>query len=244
MVTYYYLKPEPSRIPGALVYYAGVFGTSRFHQFVLGQFFATAIREHPEIQQRLVDALATESQPAKLMGAHVLYLVDTDSARHLLHKAEVLWADETVTSAIERLLTSPPPDLDGEITSAPMIDMLWARFQASGHAQPVEKIAKHVADAISMGTVGGYARWTLISNIRQHDRVREIVEHLIETAGETHKGYLEEVLKEALGERAAHHDHRADVEMFAGLPTDPHSGGPWVMSRGTPYAHIMIPVGN
>ena len=71
-----------------------------------------------------------------------------------------------------------------------------------------------------------------------------MVEHLIETAGETHKDYLEEVLKEALGERAAHHDHRADVEMFAGLPTDPHSGGPWVMSRGTPYAHIMIPVGN
>ncbi len=35
-----------------------------------------------------------------------------------------------------------------------------------------------------------------------------------------------------------------DVEMLAGLPTDPHSGGPWVMFQGTPYAHIMIPVGN
>ncbi len=35
-----------------------------------------------------------------------------------------------------------------------------------------------------------------------------------------------------------------DVEMLAGLPTDPHSGGPWVMYKGTPYAHIMIPVGN
>ena len=205
LVTYYYLEPDVSRIPGALVYYSGleyggggVLGTSPFHQFVLGQFFATAISEHPEIQQRLVDALANESQPAKLMGAHVLYLVDTDSARHLLHKAEVLWADETVTSAIERLLTSPPPDLDGEITSVPMIDMLWARFQASGHAQPVEKIAKHVGDAISMQTVGGYARWTLISSIRQHDRVREIVEHLISTVGEVHKRHLEEVLVEAL----------------------------------------------
>lgn len=26
------------------------------------------------------------------------------------------------------------------------------------------------------------------------------------------------------------------------LPTDPYSGGPWVMWKGTPYAHIMIPV--
>ena len=25
------------------------------------------------------------------------------------------------------------------------------------------------------------------------------------------------------------------------LPTDPHSGGPWVMWRGTPYAHLMVP---
>ncbi len=34
-----------------------------------------------------------------------------------------------------------------------------------------------------------------------------------------------------------------DVEMLNGMPTDPNSGGPWVMFQGTPYAHIMIPVG-
>ncbi len=27
------------------------------------------------------------------------------------------------------------------------------------------------------------------------------------------------------------------------LPTDPTSGGPYVMWKGTPYAHIMVPVG-
>jgi hypothetical protein len=29
---------------------------------------------------------------------------------------------------------------------------------------------------------------------------------------------------------------------LAGLPTDPNSGGPYVMFAGTPYAHIMVPV--
>jgi hypothetical protein len=24
--------------------------------------------------------------------------------------------------------------------------------------------------------------------------------------------------------------------------TDPHSGGPWVMWKGTKYAHLMVPV--
>lgn len=27
------------------------------------------------------------------------------------------------------------------------------------------------------------------------------------------------------------------------LPTDPENGGPWVMWKGTPYAHVMVPIG-
>jgi hypothetical protein len=29
---------------------------------------------------------------------------------------------------------------------------------------------------------------------------------------------------------------------LAGFPTDPKNGGPWVMWKGTPYAHLMVPV--
>lgn len=29
---------------------------------------------------------------------------------------------------------------------------------------------------------------------------------------------------------------------LAGITTDPHNGGPWVMWQGTPYAHIMMPI--
>ncbi|MEL4484859.1 hypothetical protein AAEH76_14915 [Shewanella algae] len=34
-----------------------------------------------------------------------------------------------------------------------------------------------------------------------------------------------------------------DPAMLDSLPTDPAQGGPYVMWKGTPYAHIMIPVG-
>ncbi len=34
-----------------------------------------------------------------------------------------------------------------------------------------------------------------------------------------------------------------DVDDLQGLPTDPENGGPWVMWEGTPYAHIMVPIG-
>ncbi len=33
-----------------------------------------------------------------------------------------------------------------------------------------------------------------------------------------------------------------DPAMLDGLTTDPNTGGPWVMWKGTPYAHIMVPV--
>src|SRR5262249_23268946 len=34
-----------------------------------------------------------------------------------------------------------------------------------------------------------------------------------------------------------------DPNQLEGLSTDPNNGGPFVMWKGTPYAHIMVPVG-
>jgi hypothetical protein len=33
-----------------------------------------------------------------------------------------------------------------------------------------------------------------------------------------------------------------DLQALQGLPTDHRNGGPWVMWRDTPYAHIMVPL--
>lgn len=33
----------------------------------------------------------------------------------------------------------------------------------------------------------------------------------------------------------------SDARQLSAMSADPHSGGPWVMWKGTPYAHIMIP---
>src|SRR5262249_54535363 len=33
-----------------------------------------------------------------------------------------------------------------------------------------------------------------------------------------------------------------DLTMLEGYPTEPMNGGPWVMWKGTPYAHVMVPV--
>jgi hypothetical protein len=33
-----------------------------------------------------------------------------------------------------------------------------------------------------------------------------------------------------------------DPKLLDAFPTDPQNGGPWVMFKGTPYAHLMVPV--
>lgn len=33
-----------------------------------------------------------------------------------------------------------------------------------------------------------------------------------------------------------------DPKLLDAYPTDPKNGGPWVMWKGTPYAHVMVPV--
>jgi hypothetical protein len=33
-----------------------------------------------------------------------------------------------------------------------------------------------------------------------------------------------------------------DPKMLDAFPTDPKNGGPWVMWKGTPYAHLMVPI--
>jgi hypothetical protein len=33
-----------------------------------------------------------------------------------------------------------------------------------------------------------------------------------------------------------------DPKMLEGIPNDPYNGGPYVMWKGTPYAHIMVPL--
>jgi hypothetical protein len=33
-----------------------------------------------------------------------------------------------------------------------------------------------------------------------------------------------------------------DPKMYEGIPTEPHNGGPYLMWKGTPYQHVMMPV--
>jgi hypothetical protein len=45
-------------------------------------------------------------------------------------------------------------------------------------------------------------------------------------------------------EEGAHLMILAPASLLDAFPTDPENGGPYVMWKGTPYAHLMVPVGS
>jgi len=45
-------------------------------------------------------------------------------------------------------------------------------------------------------------------------------------------------------EEGAHLMILVPPELLEGFPTDPQNGGPYVMWKGTPYAHLMVPIGS
>jgi hypothetical protein len=54
-------------------------------------------------------------------------------------------------------------------------------------------------------------------------------------------------MKEAAGNQwALHQSHlmilAPNLQSLDGISTDPKNGGPYVMFKGTPYAHIMAPI--
>jgi hypothetical protein len=56
-------------------------------------------------------------------------------------------------------------------------------------------------------------------------------------------------MKQTLDNQWGHHKPHVmivvpDVKTLEGISTDPNNGGPYVMYAGTPYAHIMAPIGS
>lgn len=96
------------------------------------------------------------------------------------------------------------PDIDGEIRTAEQLDMLWSAFFASGDIGPIRKIVGAIPlsknDDVRLMLVGGAAIWSLGSNARRHELVREYCRFILES-GEKMDGAsrsaLEEIVKDA-----------------------------------------------
>lgn len=115
---------------------------------------------------------------------------------------------------ISEIITQAEDFSPAEPLSPFHLDFIWAEFLATGSQEPVKKIISALGVPLPekngnysdeeknvVFTVTG-AQWSLTSNIRQHQRVREIVEQEAANASGILKEKLEEILASAQNQTA------------------------------------------
>ena len=91
---------------------------------------------------------------------------------------------------------TPPKLAEAEIVSPDMLDMMWAAFMASGDSLYVKK----VIDALGSQDVliQGAAKWSLSSNMKQH----ELVDQIVKSEALTRDGVIKKEISELMAENS------------------------------------------
>lgn len=206
--TYYYLKPDQSRVPDAFVYMskAGLLDgknvTSSLFGFLAG-IFSQNPKDVPSLLRRL------ETLERKHLGIVVLGLwyANLPESQQWVHS--ILKAHPELKNDFAYLKEGSPVGLESiPLEQGPwVLDALWGNFVATGSKIPVMRIASALPWVDVRGDanrllVGGAARWSLISNAAQHKRVLEICENEAKSQPKDVREKLQEAIVEAKREMA------------------------------------------
>lgn len=176
-ITYYYSKPEPQRVAAA-IHAASAQGFmkdgKRAPPFI--GFIAGVMSKNPSMAHSLAEQLTSlpeVDQPVLILG--VWYSAYPD-AKPLLERLRRTMPKHT--EMIDHLVAHGRPGLlDLPLEQGPwVLDALWGNFMATGDDAPVTRVISalpwiNVRGDVSRLSVGGAARWSLISNAIQHKPV-------------------------------------------------------------------------
>lgn len=206
---HYYEQPEPEYLFAAFEFanQSKEIGKSGSRGIMMS-FIASAIR-HDTV--RIADfsrKLATTTDKDIVFGfLLVLWYVDTDYSFKKIKEFSEYKHLKRYHKDITSILNQQPLDLfNAEIVSPDHLDMLWCDFFATGNEASIERISTKLKDLKSEDAVqkvtAGSARWSLISNSVQHDRVYQICQKLAETTADPElKAQLETIVTLAGNER-------------------------------------------
>lgn len=201
-VTYYYSNPEPQRVAEAILAASsqGFLGKGENAPSFIG-FIAGVMSNNPSMAQSLAEQLTSlpeVDQPALILG---LWYSGYPDAKPLLERLTKYMPKQK--EMIDYLLANGRPSLlELPLEQGPwVLDALWGNFMATGDDAPVARIISalpwiNVRGDIARLSVGGAARWSLISNAIQHRRVLAVCRK--ELASQPKE--VADVLREVIGE--------------------------------------------
>lgn len=207
-LTHYYRKPEPDRLPDALriLSAAGLLKPDKGASPMTG-FIAGVLTAQPQSARALANRLSflpEDEQPVLLLG---LWYSGVPDAKAVLK--ELATTMPAQSARIEFLTGTPaprivemPPD-----QGAWVLDAWWGYFLATGDELPVRAVIAvlpwtQVRGDVGRLATGGAARWSLVSNAVQHDRVLAICKAQLKAQPPEVAKLLAEVVQAAEAERA------------------------------------------
>ena len=183
-LTFYYMKPEPKKIPDAVRYMSesGLLNNKNAISPVFG-FLAGVFKENPSkvgIWAQELKSIKPEHYVVVVLGVWYAKLPNSQKIVYGL-----LDSNDSLRDKISYLKQGSPI----QITEIPLeqgpwvLDALWGEFSATGDAEPVSRIANalpwiDVKGDTNKLLVGGAANWSFRSNAIQHNRVFNIASEL------------------------------------------------------------------
>lgn len=214
-ISSYYINPNPDNFVNEVKKLGeeGVLSDSKTQQNV-AVFLSQLMIRHPEKSLEWLHQLRTLSGEDKKALWYAAWLANTENSRNYLRSI----------GATQALDTPPPNFIEDQVDDPAHLDALWAIFFATGSEKPIRKIVSAFNYDVHTGSIEAYktsnkteedrqkailesvflaARWSLTSNISQHQLVGTHCESILSDSSltNTERLWLGVVLSKAMPQK-------------------------------------------
>jgi hypothetical protein len=181
-VTYYYNNPEPVKIPEAFIYMSQSGAINKDSDIPpFADFLAGVLKNNPDKAKSWIEVLSDlpiKHKRILIMGVWYSELPDAKKKVYSIIDRDNMLKQKDKASLFSKCFPC-------SITQIPfdqgpwVLDALWGYFMATGSPRPVVRIISALFwldqyFSRSLFMIGAAAKWSLISNSEQHERVLKI----------------------------------------------------------------------
>ena len=217
-VTYYYITPEPSKIPDAIEYMSQVGWLDDKNSIApIFGFLAGGFTANPKQVSGWVDRLSSLNEShlgVVILGLWYSSLPDSQQRtyefldKHPNLKQEYSYLYKGSPMAIEEI-----PLEQGTW----VLDVLWGNFSATGSKTPIIRIMStlpwvDIKGDINRLMIGGAAQWSLTSNAVQHQRILGFCETEVSAQPQDVADKLRHIIESAKKELKGEHNKSLNAD--------------------------------
>jgi len=223
--TYYYLNPQPDKAPKMLKKF---FESERFTnekicdahcQDITAYFFARIAQLEPKLIENYKLMFENGTHKQRLFLLKILQLCGNQDLKMFftsrLDAGRFINQRKQIKQVLEKAIPIDFDALSIPVTEAGDLDFLWVEFRVTGSREAVVKIIKSLDQDSSSAEsllLAGAAKWSLVSNCKEHKRVFEICKEELSKASGIVKNALQEVVAEFEKSGAEHQSTKVEKE--------------------------------